>query len=324
MLIDFANVKSDNTDKRWNLTEEFEDIKYFDVVMFTHAHEDHVKGASDFFNMQYSRSKDKGATIGELWLSSAFITDDPSCEDSRVIRQEVRARLKEGKTVKVFGFGNELKKWLESADISESSVEHLIFNAGKSIDHELGDEVSFFLHAPFFDDCDDVGDKNDPSVVMQMRLYNLRRETNIFITGDAPSDVLDEIVQRTLNAGNKNYLQWDIYDIPHHCSDTGLCNNSEEKVKPTNNVEWLLNQSKQNAFIVASCNPLAETETPLSEEAAKAYQSCVKDDVKFKITMEWQKCSSPEPMIFNIDDYGLKLKSSTSSAYYSTSPPRAG
>lgn len=37
---------------------------------------------------------------------------------------------------------------------------------------------------------------------------------------------LKKIVNRSETNGNEEYLRWDIYDVPHHCSYTGL---SDEK-----------------------------------------------------------------------------------------------
>jgi hypothetical protein len=327
MLFDFADVKTDeHGDKRWDIADEFDDYDNFNVVMFTHAHEDHITGSAEFFNMEYSRKNDDGVTIGELWLSSAFVTDtNCSCEDSEVIRQEARERLKAGKAVKIFGHGKALSKWLETAKISEESVNHLIFHAGENISHDLGDEVSFFLHAPFSKDCDDVDDKNDPSVVMQVRLDNAGRETNILITGDTPCDVIDDVVLKTQEKGNEEYLLWDLYDIPHHCSHTGLCKTFDKEIIPTENVQWLLDQSGENAFMVASCKALADADSPPpSEEAEKAYNEYKKSDVTFRITMEYPKSGTPESMIFTIDSRGLTPNSPKSTKFFSTPATRAG
>jgi beta-lactamase superfamily II metal-dependent hydrolase len=328
ILFDFASKhdSKDASDKRCKVVDEFDGVKKFDVVLFTHAHEDHVKGAAEFFNMEYSGKNDEGVKIEELWLSSAFVTDNPSCEDSRVIRQEARARLKAGEAVKVFGHSKELSEWLEGAGITEDSVEHLIIHAGHNILHDLGDEVSFFLHAPFSDDCDDVTDKNDPSVVMQVRLSNGERETNLFITGDVTCKVLDEIVSRTCENNNEEYLKWDLYDIPHHCSDTGLCmEKTDEEVVPMENIKWLLQQSGTNAHMVASCNPLSESDTPPpSAEAVEVYETYSKEDVTFRITMETPKESAPKPMMFTINENGITYKPSTSHAFLSAPAPRAG
>ena len=327
MLFDFADVKSSNTDdKRWDIASEFDGIESFDVVVFTHAHEDHIKGAADFFNMEYYKKNDSGVQIRELWLSSAFVTDTQcTTDDAKIIRQEARARLKAGENIKVFGHNKALTKWLNASGISEESVNHLIFHAGKIIPHNLGNEVSFFLHAPFSDDCEDVDDKNDPSVVMQVRLYNPGRETNILVTGDTPYDVLENIVQITRNKKQSGYLQWDLYDIPHHCSATGLCGSSTDEVEPTDDVKWLLEQSGINAFMVASCKPLDETDVPPpSSEAAEAYKNTIILDVDFRITMDFRKSSAPEPMVFVIDSRGLKLKPPATSAHFNSPAPRAG
>ena len=75
---------------------------------------------------------------------------------------------------------------------------------------------------PFSDDSEDVQNKNDPSIVLQVRLFNDNQETNLLITGDSPYQVLDKIVDISQTNENEGYLIWDIYDIPHHCSYTGL------------------------------------------------------------------------------------------------------
>lgn len=105
MLMDYANMHG--SDPRYtDLTESFKDIDTFDVVMFTHPHDDHVKGASDFFYFDHAIKYQTGerAKIKELWISAAFLLDVNPCEDARVIRQEALYRLKEcgGEGVKIF------------------------------------------------------------------------------------------------------------------------------------------------------------------------------------------------------------------------------
>ncbi len=98
-----------------------------------------------------------------------------------------------------------------------------------------------FVHAPFSEDSDEVEDRNDPSIVLQLRLANFSRTTTIFITGDTPHEILDKIVGRSENGGNENYLYWDIYDIPHHCSHTGLADERGDKITETSdNIKRLL------------------------------------------------------------------------------------
>jgi len=90
VLFDFADTHSnDVNDKRIDLTKELSGKKSFDVVVFSHAHDDHVKGSKDFFEFDHALKYqgNNRVKIKELWISSAFILDsDLDSEDARVIR----------------------------------------------------------------------------------------------------------------------------------------------------------------------------------------------------------------------------------------------
>ena len=236
MLMDYANMHS-NESKYTDLTESLKDIDTFDVVMFTHPHDDHVKGAADFFCFDHAVKYQTGkrAKIKELWISAAFLLDVNLCEDARVIRQEARYRLKEcgGKGVKIFAAPGALASWLEENELSTEENDYPIIHAGTLLEgpqHNLGDEISIFVHAPFSEDAEDVDNRNDPSIVIQIALENADQTTNLFITGDTPHDVLDKIVKRSESSGNADNLKWDLYDIPHHCSYTGLSDEKGEDI----------------------------------------------------------------------------------------------
>lgn len=66
MLMDYANMHS--SDLRYtDLTESLKDIDTFDVVMFTHPHDDHVKGAADFFYFGYTPKWSCGYPLRSSW-----------------------------------------------------------------------------------------------------------------------------------------------------------------------------------------------------------------------------------------------------------------
>ena len=219
MLMDYANMHS--SDSRYtDLTESLKNVDTFDVVMFTHPHDDHVKGAADFFYFNHAIKYRTGerAKIKELWISAAFFLDVNPCEDARVIRQEARYRLKEcgGKGVKIFAAPGSLTSWLEKNELSTNENDHPIIHAGTLLDssqHDLGDEISIFVHAPFSEDAENADNRNDPSIVIQIALENTTQTTNMFITGDTPHTVLDKIVERSESSGNTDYLviteQWE-------------------------------------------------------------------------------------------------------------------
>lgn len=335
VLFDFADTHTgDFADKRINLTMVLRGIKTFDVVSFSHAHDDHVKGAKDFFEFDHAikYQGDGRAKIKELWVSSAFILDSElDSEDAGVIRQEARYRLKKGYGIKVFAAPDKLDKWLEANGLSTDDSEHPIVHAGTLLDnksHSLGDEVEFFVHAPFSEDAEDVEDKNEPSIVLQVRLHNSHCLTNIFMTGDTPHGVLEKIVNRSETNGNKEYLRWDIYDVPHHCSYTGLNDEKGDyRTTPTEEVKNLLSSYSENdAVMIASCKPIADNaddNQPPHLEAQRAYQH-FSGGKRFYATMEYPTKSNPKPLCYSIDSRGIQLSPKVSSTLIQSPAPRAG
>lgn len=318
LLFDFADMyEGAEDDDRYDIKNDLSEIEEFQVVMFSHAHEDHTKGASDFFYLDCAKEyqSDSRAKIDELWISAAFLLDTnlENGSDAKIIRREARHRFKSGYGVRIFGEPEELKKWIDKEDIEYDDVKHLIVHAGDTLSISgAEDEIEIFVHAPFSDDSEEIQDKNDPSIVMQVRLYDEDNETNVLITGDTPYAVLDKIVDITKENENEDKLVWDIYDIPHHCSHTGL-NEKDEKdtriITPTENVQWLLEQAQEDAYMVASCKEITEDTSPPHIIAKRAYEKYTASDVSFVVTMEHKrmKDSKASPIVFTIDDNGITL-----------------
>ena len=320
-------------DKRCDLTTILSSNESFDVVVFSHALDDHVKGAKDFFWFDYAKAYqgDNRATIKELWVSSAFVLDSNVCEDARVIRQEARHRLKEGYGIKVFAEPDSLNQWIEDNELVKEDVEDSIIHAGtllKNVDHDLGDELEIFVHAPFSEDSEDSEDRNEPSIVLQLRLINGNRISKILITGDITHEILDKIVKRSENAGNCNYLNWDIYDIPHHCSHTGLSDEcGDEITDTTDDIKRLLSHyAQQKAVMIASCrafNDVGENDNqPPHYQARNAYKKY--SGKRFIATMEYPNENRPKPIVYEIDSFGINEKVNTVNPIVSSPAPRAG
>ena len=152
LLFDYAAVNDGSpSDPHYDIKEELSAIKEFDVVMFSHPHEDHTKGASEFFYLDHTpkyQSEDR-AKIKELWISSAFLleTDLENQSDAKIIRNEARHRLKEGYGIKVFAAPDSLKDWLDEHDIDYDDVCSLIVHAGKALElsDALGEEMQVFV-----------------------------------------------------------------------------------------------------------------------------------------------------------------------------------
>lgn len=335
ILFDYAAMyDGSSSDNRYDIKTALSNISEYEIVMFSHAHDDHTKGASEYFFLDHAEKYQSSgrAVIKELWVSAAFLldTDLENHSDAKIIRAEARYRLKNGYGIKVFAEPDTLSEWLKSQEISAESVSHLIIHAGNTIDlpDKLANEMQVFVHAPFSADSDEVQNKNDPSIVLQVRLFNDDCSTNILITGDAPYEVLDKIVDLSEYYGNEAYLSWDIYDIPHHCSYTGLGEKSSDTIMtPSENVQRLLSQSAPNAYMVASCKKITAETSPPHLNAKKAYEHYTDEDVTFIATMEHIPASGkkPTPVIFEINSMGLTLKRDNSQdVYFHKTAPRAG
>ena len=321
MLFDFAAMKNpSNDDNLYDIVEEFSEIDSFKVVMFTHAHEDHTKGASDFFYFEHAKKyqSEERKKIEELWISSAFLLDKDleNGADAKVIRNEARYRLKNDLGIKVFASPGSLDEWVEENELDWDVVKDKIVCAGDKWRLTTNqDTIEFFVHAPFSEDSEDVDDKNEPSIVLQMSCINSQKATRIIITGDVPYSVLDKIVDISKCNGNEEYLKWNVYDIPHHCSYTGLNEKDDEEgemIEPTDNIKWLLKQSEKDAYVIASCEKITKKTSPPHMIAKKAYEYYTKNDVTFLATMEYhnQKETIPEPIEFIIGSSGIELLSS--------------
>lgn len=336
LLFDFADMNDGSaTDNRYDIKKDLSNIKEFKVVMFSHAHEDHTKGSSEFFFLDHAQKyqSDSRAKIKELWVSAAFLldTDLENHSDAKIIRNEARYRLKNGYGIKVFADPDSLSDWLESHEINYDDIKHLIIHAGQTITiPDTDDEVQFFVHAPFSDDSEDVQDKNDPSIVLQVRLFNSNTQTNILLTGDTNYKVLDKIVDLSKANNNEEYLSWDIYDIPHHCSHTGLNEKGEKDTRiitPTPNIQWLLQKAEKNAVMVASCKKITEDTSPPHMIAKRAYEQYTSSDVELYVTMKHTsfKNDIPIPIIIKIDKLGITVeKENAQEQYFKKSAPRAG
>jgi hypothetical protein len=340
MLMDYANMHTE--DARYSdLAAEFAGINNFEVVMFSHAHEDHVKGAADFFYLDYAMKYQTGkrAKIKELWVSAAFLLDVNPCEDARVIRQEARHRLKEcnGEGIKIFAAPDTLDAWLKENELPTEDSDHPIIHAGTLLDssmHNLGDKISIFVHAPFSEDAEDTEDRNDPSIVLQLRLENGMQTSNILITGDTPHDIIDKIVTRSEYFDNGQYLEWDLYDIPHHCSHTGLAEEKGEEItEPSENIKRLLGEyGQENGFLVASCRAFSDVgvgdKQPPHVQTRTAYKKYSKNaDGTFKtffVTSEYKGKTNPKPLKFKIDKTGIREDTGISATIINSPAPRAG
>lgn len=185
------------------------------------------------------------------------------------------------------------------------------------------------------DEGDDL--RNDASLIFQVRFEVEGTQVNYFAVGDSTFDVLEDIVDITKYHKNEDRLDWDLFNIPHHCSAFALSpDKGEKETIPTKKVEELLLHSQAEAYIVSSSNPILPDTAdaykqgqPPHIQAKKAYVKYLEKAKgrKFLVTMEEPNTTNPEPIIFEISGKGCRLIGkavSGAAAIISSWAPRAG
>lgn len=357
VLFDFCHrAKAEEADTpeidlKKRLKDELKESKrdYFDVVAFTHADEDHINGFSDFFWLQQAaKYQDKERIkIQELWVPASVLLEEADNEHQSyeyiLLRQEARHRLLEGKNIRVFSQPQALMDWLKPKLKERGEVatarDHLFVDAGTLVPGFTlaKDDAEFFCHSPFIKHCDD-GDiiRNESSLVINVRLKTEGGNFDYLEVGDSNWEVLEEIVEATKAHKNDNRLNWNIFNIPHHCSYLALSDEKGDKeTVPKPLVKELLLRGQADAYIVSCSKPIPELKEsydsiqPPHIQAKKAYEKYLKEvsGRKFLVTMEEPNGNHPEPIVFEVAKGGvswLKSASIGAAASYSSTPPRAG
>ena len=357
ILFDFCHrpkSEEDSTpeiDLKKHLKQELDDSKrdYFDVVAFTHADKDHIQGSTDFFWLQHAQTyQDKSRIkIKELWVPAAMVIEsverDQQSSEFAILRNEARYRLLEGKDIRVFSQPKELMDWLvprlQERGLSANARDHLFVDAGTLVPgfSLVQDKVEFFCHSPFVQHCED-GDivRNSAALVFNVRFQCGNQTFDFLEVGDAEWCDLEDIVTTTQAHKNDDRLEWDLFNLPHHCSYKALSDEKGDKeTTPKPKVKELLMAGRQGCYVVSCSNPITdikqsyESVQPPHIQARKCYESHLKDvgGTQFYVTMEEPNATKPEPLLFEFTSQGLRLQKQASSgaAAIVVSPaPRAG
>lgn len=348
LLFDYAKCRNtdDASDLRVDLEAELRrDLRatgrsYYDVVAFTHADNDHIVGASDFFYLEHNKQyqSDDRIKITDMWVPYALVTEEDLDGDAAILQAEARFRLIQGTGIHVFSRSDRLEDWFKQKDIAHNDWANLIVDAGTCVNTFTKEKngVEFFAHSPFAD-YTDAGyiERNERSLVVQATfdVGNTYPDVRVILAGDAPCDVLRELVMKTKLHGNQARLEWDVFKIPHHCSYLSL---SAEKGKditvPESEIQWLYEQGADGSIIISSSKPIPTSDDdpqPPHRQAANYYRKRAEGipEGEFIVTMEHPKASRPEPLVITLGKDGAKVKKIAAVASIAVTgrpAPRAG
>lgn len=325
------------------------DRDYFDVVAFTHADADHISGSTDFFELQHAAcyQGDGRIKIRQLWVPAAMLleeaTRDQQSEEFVLLRQEARHRLLEGRDILVFSKPQALMDWLvpllKARGEPPSARDHLFVDAGTLVPgfSLAADEVEFFCHSPFVKHCDE-GDiiRNSAALVFNVRFDADGAYYDYLEIGDAEYCDLEDIVAISRYHGNEGRLEWDLFNIPHHCSYRALADEKgDRETSPTPLVRELLLKGRTDSYIVSCSKPVPDIAESYKQtqpphiQARKAYESHLRDlgGRSFLVTMEEPNAFKPQPIVFDIERGGVTWQRATAlgaAGIVVSRPPRAG
>ena len=353
ILFDFRHQEKSEEEgsKDFNLKKHLKDElsmekrDYFDVVVFTHSDKDHICKSTEFFELLHA-SKYQGNgrfKINELWIPAAMILEtaanDEQSDEFVIWRQESRYRLKEGKGIRVFSKPEKLKQWLEENDLTLDDRRSLITDAGQLVPNFSihVDQVEFFCHSPFIKHIDEGDElRNEAALIFQVRFEVHDTRFDYFAVGDSKYEVFEDVVSITNFHGNQDRLDWDLFNIPHHCSYLAIGpDKGETETTPVKRVEELLLHGQKDAYIVSSSNPIGSgkdaytQQQPPHIQAKNTYFKYLQKvkGRRFLVTMEEPSVSRPQPIVFEISAKGGKLALAGSVGVTSiirSAPPRAG
>lgn len=349
LLIDYANMRcaTDPKDKRIDLPVQLRaDLKnakrdYYDVVAFTHLDNDHTCGASEFFELLHAAKYQGGdrVKIKELWVPAAVLVEDGCEDETRILRQEARYRLKKGEGIRVFSGPGQLTDWLATQGLTVADRQHLITDAGTLIPgfDLVTHGVEFFVHSPFASRTAGGGlaamDRNSDALTFQATFMEGTRKTRMHFFSDIDWPVIKSIVEVTEYYGRTERLEWDIFKIAHHCSYLSLSSEKGGEITvPDAEVKKLFEtygQSRGRLISTSKPIPRNDDDKQPPHRQAAAYYKAQAERLRgeFLVTMEHTSILYPEPIVIKIDQLGAsigKLAAAASVAGGSIPAPRAG
>ncbi|WP_338501967.1 hypothetical protein VRB50_21675 [Pseudomonas poae] len=342
ILFDFADMHKadDPEDKRCDLEKELRDIlgddKTIDVVAFTHLDKDHCNRAKEIFWLDHAAKYqgDDRIKIKTLWVPANAVLEAGVEGQARTLRSEARHRFLQGEGIRVFSRPSELDDFLTERDIDPAKRRNFISDAGTTCpEFNLAhDGVEFFVHSPFGkrEGDDVVRVRNADALFMQATFEVEGQKTKMILSADVPHDVIDDIVFVTRYHDREHRLEWDINNIPHHCSYTALSDEKgEEKTVPSDSSKWLYEEAGQPGGLLVSTSKVIPTDDqdkqPPHRQAAAYYKDVAKKlGGEWVVSMEHPTKTKPEPLVIEIKSTGYKVRKQTPKVIITTPAPRAG
>jgi len=287
--------------------------RHLDVFILTHPDQDHCSGFKDTFFCadpdNYDQdAKDRSAIIiDELWFSNTLFDrfKEPLSVSAKNFKNEAKRRkdLYKSNPSKAQLPGNRLILIDFIDDCKDQGFEKIIVEPGTSthiINKKSKTDFSIFIHGPFKTPTADSQDRNETSVIMQLR-FGVGSDSMAalaFVAGDADYNRF----ARLLKERDNESIEWDLLLAPHHCSWTFFnMTPQKEFPQPQASAIQYLNRQRGSGIVVASSKKIEDNDdNPPHFNARKEY--CKKiDQSDFYSTGD----KPLEPIKFSVSENGF-------------------
>lgn len=242
---------------------------YLSAFAITHPDKDHIQGFEELLDR---------VQVGELWFSPRIFRehdDDPDSlgDDAKAFRLEAHRRVTA--TIRAGGdpgAGDRVRLigWDELLDEEHyRGFPREFFSVPGDVVEVLdGDNVAgefrAFIHGPFKQGSDeDVGDRNDTSLAMQVVLGDDPSAGGVLLFGDHKYPVVRKIIDVTKGHAREENLRWQVLLAPHHCSKSAMYENEDgEDVLKQDILDDLEAYQVGAGYVVASANCIPASNEP--------------------------------------------------------------
>ncbi|NAR77327.1 metallohydrolase [Acinetobacter haemolyticus] len=323
------------SDLRGRLKRDINNRPFVDVLLLSHPDKDHCTGLQKHFHLgalaNYCDDKkldnEKRIVIRELWSSPMVFRRASKnytlCEDACAFNTEARRRVKINKENNFFNIpqGDQILIMGEDENGKTDDLNPILIKSGTTFrinNQGYDSNLECFLIAPMTKQSEElecVLSKNHSSVIINFSIASndYSDKCRFLSGGDAEVEIWELIWDKYRST--PEVLAYNILQTPHHCSWRTLSHDSwsgkGESAKESVDAVNALSQTRKGAAIVASSKLIQDEDSdPPCIRAKRTYTRIVQQlsvSGKFYCTGEYPKSTNVKPLIFEIDNVGIRV-----------------
>ena len=323
------------SDLRGRLKRDMNNRPFVDVFLLSHPDKDHCTGLQKHFHLgalanycdDNKIDNEKRIVIRELWSSPMVFRraskNHTLCEDACAFNTEARRRVKINKENNFFNIpqGDQILIMGEDENGKTDDLNPILIKSGTTFrinNQEYDSNLECFLIAPMTKQSEELEctlSKNHSSVIINFSIAsnNHSDKCRFLSGGDAEVEIWEMIWDKYRST--PEILAYNILQTPHHCSWHTLSYDSwsekGESAKESADAVNALSQARKGAAIVASSKLIQDEDSdPPCIRAKRTYTRIVQQlsvSGKFYCTGEYPKSTNVKPLVFEIDNVGVRV-----------------